>query len=30
MRARMEQEGRLTLEMQWKETDSGALGIGKT
>ena len=24
-----EQEGRLTLEMQWKETDGGALRIGK-
>ena len=29
MRVRMEQEGRLTLKMQWKETDGSTLGIGK-
>ena len=29
MRVRMEWEGRLTLEMQRKETDGGTLGIGK-
>ena len=29
MRVRMGQEDRLTWRMQWRETDSGALGIGK-